>query len=265
MQCSSERMTRAMKPLMTLCCVALLAACTPPSGGAQATTLATATGQTSVDSEAGNTPATVADSSSACADAASPVQTLICKDPALARLEADLTKAAAAAHATLDAAGQTQLRAEQQRWQQHTRDLCADAQCLQQVYADRIRIVSATRTALTDQAACIAVDGQKECVDVMILRDPNSQLQNFNTLMGENDQKGTLLGCTAATNLAAGTAGGNDMYAANCTLESTTGRSNVQVCSNQMVGDFVVEPAPVAYGEQAARQLVGFTQQNCAG
>lgn len=262
MQRSSERMTRTMKPLMTLCWVALLAACTPPSGDAQATAPAAVAAQASAEGAAGSTPGAT---SAACADVASPVQAQICKDPALAQRDAELAKASAAALATLDAAGQARLQAEQQQWQQHTRDLCADAQCLQQVYADRIQIVSATRTALADQAACVAVDGQKDCVDVMKLRDPNSQLTNFNTLMGQNGLQGKLLGCTAATNLSAGTAGGNDLLAANCTLQGADGKHNVQVCSNQMVGDFVVEPAPVAYGEKAVSQLLAFTQQRCAG
>jgi len=39
----------------------------------------------------------------------------------------------------------------------------------------------------------------------------------------------------------------------------------VQLCSNQMVGQFAIEPAPAAYGTEATRQLLGFTQQHCAG
>ncbi|PPT75485.1 hypothetical protein XaplCFBP3122_13110 [Xanthomonas arboricola pv. populi] len=253
----TERISRATKLLMPLCLLALLAACTPPASDVQA--------KTSAADKAASAPAAAATGQAACADATSPTQALVCKNPALTRLDADLAKAIATARATLDAAGQAQLEAEQQRWRQHTRDLCVDAQCLQQVYADRIQIVSTTRTALTDQAMCVAADGQKDCVDVMKLRDANSQLANFNTLLGQNSQQGTLLGCTAATNLAAGTAGGNDLFAANCTLQSATGKSNVQVCSNQMVGDFVVEQAPAAYGEKAIAQLVAFTQQHCAG
>ena len=55
------------------------------------------------------------------------------------------------------------------------------------------------------------------------------------------------------------------LLAANCTQETSAGRRNVQLCSNQMVGQFALEPAPAAYGTQAIRQLLGFTQQHCAG
>ncbi|MBN7919482.1 hypothetical protein J0L37_19680, partial [Stenotrophomonas maltophilia] len=95
-----ERLNRAMKPLMTLCWVALLAACTPPAGDA-----------------ASAQPALV----SATVAGASAAQTLVCKDPTLTGLDADMGKAVTAAQATLDAAGQSKLHAEQQRWQEHTR------------------------------------------------------------------------------------------------------------------------------------------------
>jgi len=261
MQRSSERMTRAIKPLMTLCWVALLAACTPPSGEAQATTPAAATEQANTDGKVASAPAAAA-GSTACANPASPVQTLICNDPALLKQEGELAKAEAAASQTLDAAGKARLQAEQQRWIQHTRDLCSDAHCLQQVSADRLKVLSATRDGLVDQDACEVPDGQQQCVDMLVLRDPNSQLATFNTLLGENGQKGSLLGCTAATNIGAGH---NALLAANCTLETATGKRNVQLCSNQMVGQFAIEPAPAAYGTEATRQLLGFTQQHCAG
>jgi len=262
MQRSSERMTRALKPLMTLCWVALLAACTPPSSDAQATAPAAASEAAGADGKGATAPAAAPAGSTACADGASPAQTLICKDPALTGLDADLGKALATAQATLDSAGQTRLQAEQQRWVQHTRDLCGDAQCLQQVFADRIKVLTATRDGLVDQDACETPDGQKQCVDTLVLRDPNSQLAAFNTLLGENGQEGRLLGCSAATNMGGGP---NALLAANCTQETTAGKRNVQLCSNQMVGQFALEPAPAAYGTQATRQLLGFTQQHCAG
>ena len=59
--------------------------------------------------------------------------------------------------------------------------------------------------------------------------------------------------------------GANALLAANCTQETSAGRRTVQLCSNQMVGQFALEPAPAAYGTQAIRQLLGFTQQHCAG
>ncbi|HED4876887.1 TPA: hypothetical protein R4K21_002702 [Stenotrophomonas maltophilia] len=262
MQRSSERMTRAIKPLVTLCWVALLAACTPPSGDAQATTPAAASGQANTDGKAASAAAAAAGSSTACADSASPVQALICNDPALLKQEGELAKAEATASQTLDAAGKARLQAEQQRWIQHTRDLCSDAHCLQQVVADRLKVLSATRDGLVDQDACEVPDGQQQCVDMLVLRDPNSQLATFNTLLGENGQEGRLLGCTAATNIGGGH---NAQLAANCTQETASGKRNVQLCSNQMVGQFAIEPAPAAYGTEATRQLLGFTQQHCAG
>lgn len=262
MQRSSERMTRAIKPLLTLCWVALLAACTPPSGDAQATAPAAASEEASSGSTAAKAPAAATGSSTACAAGASQVQTLICNDPALSQQEDALAKAEAAARESLDAAGKDKLQAEQQRWVQHTRDLCSDAHCLQQVFADRLKVLAATRDGLVDQDACEVPDGQKQCVDLLVLRDPNSQLANFNTLLGENHQEGRLLGCTAAINSGGGQ---NAVLAANCTQETASGKRNVQLCSNQMVGQFAIEPAPAAYGTQATGQLLGFTQQHCAG
>lgn len=255
MQRSSERMTRAMKPLMTLCWITLLAACTPQASDAQATAPAAATEQASG-------PATATGSSTACAEGVSQVQTLICNDPALVRQEGELARAEATARETLDAAGKAKLEAEQQRWIQYTRDLCSDAYCLQQVFADRIKVLSATRAGLINLDSCEVPDGQQQCVDMLVLRDPNSQLTTFNTLLDENDQEGSLLGCNAATNIGAGH---NDLLAANCILETASGKLNIQLCSNQMVGQFAIEPAPAAYGTQATRQLLAFTLQHCAG
>jgi len=59
--------------------------------------------------------------------------------------------------------------------------------------------------------------------------------------------------------------GPNAVLAANCIQETTAGKRNVQLCSNQMVGQFALVPASAAYGTQAVRQLLGFTQQHCAG
>ena len=105
-------------------------------------------------------------------------------------------------------------------------------------------------------------EGQQQCVDMLVLRDPNIQLDIFNALLAEKGHQGILLGCTAATNSGAGH---NTLIAANCTQQTPTGRHNVQLCSNQMIGQFALEPAPAAYGKQAIRQLLGFTQQHCAG
>ncbi len=259
---NNDRVTRAMKPLMILCWVALLAACSPPGSDAGASAPAANTGQASTDGKAISTPAAATGSSAACAEGASQVQTLICNAPALLQQEGELAKAEASARDTLDAAGKDKLQAEQQRWIQHTRDLCGDAHCLQQVFADRLKVLSATRDGLVDQDACEVPDGQQQCVDLLVLRDPNSQLANFNTLLGENGQEGRLLGCTAATNVGGGP---NAVLAANCIQETTAGKRNVQLCSNQMVGQFALEPASAAYGTQAVRQLLGFTQQHCAG
>lgn len=256
-----DRMIRAMKPLMTLCWVALLAACAPTAGDGGATAPAAATGQASAD-KAADAPAAATGSNTACTEGASPVQTLICNDPALLQQEGELAKAEATARETLDAAGKDKLQAEQQLWIQHTRDLCGDAHCLQQVFADRLKVLSATRDGLVDQDACEVPDGQQQCVDMLVLRDPNSQLANFNTLLRENGQEGRLLGCTAATNMGGGP---NALLAAHCTQETTAGKRTVQLCSNQMVGQFALEPAAAAYGAQATRQLLGFTQQHCAG
>ncbi|MGN0922870.1 hypothetical protein [Ectopseudomonas mendocina] len=253
MQSSKDRMTWAMKPLMTLCWSALLAACTPPSGDAQATASATASEPP---------PAAVTDSQTDCAEGVSRIQALICNNPDLAKQEYDLIKAEDAAHQTLDAAGKARLQAEQQRWIQHTRDLCNDTYCLQQVFAERLEVLSATRDGLIDQDGCEVPAGQQQCVEILVLRDPNSQLATFNTLLAENGQQGRLLGCAAATNIGAGH---NDLIAASCTQEIPTGRRNVQLCSNQMVGQFAIEPAPAAYGTQATRQLLDFTLQHCAG
>jgi uncharacterized protein len=242
---------------MPLALLALLAGCSSPSSDAAAPADMAPAANASA-----STPAAPSPSAAACTQGASPVQALICNDPALAIQEAELAKAEAAARATLDADRQAKLQAEQQRWSQHTRDLCSDAHCLQQVFSDRLKVLTATREGLVDQDSCEVPEGQQQCVDMLVLRDPNSQLATFNTLLGENGQEGRLLGCTAATNIGAGQ---NDQLAANCTLETPAGKRNVQLCSNQMVGQFAIEPAPAAYGTQATRQLLAFTQQHCAG
>lgn len=258
-QTRTRSVTRAIKPWMPLCWLVLLAACTQAPADVHVTAADSDAGKSTTDT-ATTQPASTA--GAGCVQADSSTQALICSNPALIRLDTELAQANATAHDTLDAAGQMKLQAEQQRWVQHTRDLCTDAMCLQQVYADRIAILSATRKALVDPPGCTIPAGQNTCLDMLTLRDPNSQLANFNQLLAQSEQNGTLLGCSVATNIPAGD---NDLFAANCTLESTTGRSNVQVCSNQMVGQFALEPAAAAYGEQATSQLLAFTQQRCAG
>jgi uncharacterized protein len=82
-----------------------------------------------------------------CAKAATPVEKLVCSNPALSRTDEELAKAYRSALAS--SGDKTRLRDEQRLWIRATRDRCPDVSCLSNAYAARIAELTASGSTET--------------------------------------------------------------------------------------------------------------------
>lgn len=251
-----------MKALLPCTCALLLGALAACNGGGAAPG---AKAPADANAAAATAPAIAAEAaavSTACASARSEAETLVCADPALSRLANELGAAYAKAGEVVNAKQRPALADEQERWDRQTRDLCRDAACLTQVYTDRIAVLSRNEPNLINQVSCETPAGASECVNVVAIRDPNSRIEGFNKAIETAGQAGKIIGCRTLIDIAAGTASGNHSFGGLCTREDTGTRTEVQICYDEMVGNFAIEPA--APGTGAVKNLVDFTNGRCA-
>ncbi|WDS35817.1 lysozyme inhibitor LprI family protein [Pseudoxanthomonas sp.] len=252
-----------------LCLLALLAGCGPSTPAVSATPANAAhdtPAPTTMPGDAPSpSPATATEgpqrASFDCGKAKAAAERLICSDPEVSGLDGRLAVAYTAASIAVEPSSKPQLREEQRRWIQYTRDLCADVVCLKQVYLDRIGILSRNDNILVNPVACQTVADADACVDVVTYRDPNVRIDAFNQLLRENDHEGKIIGCRTLIDLPAGTANGNHSFGADCTLETQSTRTAVKLCNDEMVGNFAIEPIE---GDENTRTLVQFTRDRCA-
>lgn len=198
----------------------------------------------------------------ACDNPGSDAEKLVCADPALSTLAGDLDAAYAKAGAGVAASDKPALLDEQARWERQTRDLCRDAACLTQVYTDRIAVLARNEPNLVNPVSCETPTGASECVNVVAIRDPNSQVDAFNKAIATAGEAGKILGCRRLIDIAAGTASGNHSYGGVCTREDQGARTDVRICYDQMVGNFAIEPA--GPGKEVVKELIDFTNDRCA-
>lgn len=197
-----------------------------------------------------------------CGKATSAVEKRICADPILSGLDGRLAEAYRAALAATDDYGRKALGTEQRDWVAHARNICEDDFCLRQAYTDRIAVLSRNEKHIIDRTEGVTLgsDGNRSVVHY---RNPNARIGSFNKSLAAAKTPGTILGCSALIDLPVGTASGNDSFGGLCTLAADGKRSEVQICDDDMVGHFAMQPADPARRTDAA--LIEFTNANCYG
>jgi uncharacterized protein len=93
-----------------------------------------------------------------CAKAQSSVEKQICADPVVSELDEHLGRYYRVAQAALERGGEC-LRADQRQWLRETRNQCADAQCLRDVYGKRLRELEAFQPGATEIKSIELPDG----------------------------------------------------------------------------------------------------------
>jgi uncharacterized protein len=199
-----------------------------------------------------------------CAKAGSGVEKMICGDQALSALDSKQEIAYKGALAAARVAGDEAMLAKEQRnWLRYTRALCQDSACLKQAYASRIEVLARNETHIIDESSCETPTGGKDCVAVVVKRDPNSRIASFNQELVDQNNPGKLVGCTMLLELPGMSTNSNASYGGNCVLEKGGSRSHVKICNDDMIGRFGMEPIDPGK-EQSKHDLLDFANQ-CPG
>lgn len=198
-----------------------------------------------------------------CNKAASPVETMICRDIQTSALDNKLQQTYTAALAAVAPSSKKALIEEQRHWITYTRDVCQDDACLRQVYAVRIDMLAHNEKYIIDDSSCVSpVDGGT-CVNVVAYRDPSIRISSFNKSLMEQKQGGKIISCSRLINLPVGTANSNNSYGGMCTLQDGTRRETVEICNDDMFGHFQMQPASPQ--NVLGKNLIDFTHRHCLG
>lgn len=204
----------------------------------------------------------VAAASFDCAKAKGSIETLVCQNPGLSKLDDQLATTYKAALAAVAPSSRQALLKEERNWASYARDICQDAACLEQAYSARIEVLARNEKYIVDTTSCDIPDGSS-CRSVVFSRDPNSRIESFNQSLSEQKRSGKIIGCRKLIDLPVGTANGNDSFGGYCVLEDQARRTDVRICNDEMVGHFAIEPADLR--TESDKALIDFTNDQCFG
>ena len=140
-----------------------------------------------------------------CEKTTTRIETLICGTPSLSRLDSQLATVFKTALTAVAPSSKQALLTEQRHWINHTRDICQDAACIEEAYLKRIDVLARNEKYIVDRASCEIPDGAS-CRSVVVLRDPNGQLQSFNQSLSDRKIDAEIIGCEKLIDLPVGTA-----------------------------------------------------------
>jgi len=188
-----------------------------------------------------------------CSKAASPTEKLICSDAETSALDSKLQQAYKTALAAVsEAVDKKALAKEQRNWIQYTRGSCQDSACLRQVYASRIAVLGRNVKNVEDgESFCTNSSGDNvdvhDCgISARAYRDPNDHVDSFNKSLVEQKQSGRIIECRRLISLSNGNhigpGAGEQTFGGYCVLQNGTERQDVEICKDDMVGDFQTQP-----------------------
>lgn len=205
-----------------------------------------------------------------CSKAASVTEKLICSDAETSALDGKLQQAYKTALTATDAPGRKALAKEQRNWIKYTRGTCQDTVCLRQIYNDRIALLARNERDIVDsevRSYCeLPNDGNHvggECINVVPIRDSNSQVDSFNRSLTEHKQSGRIIGCSQLIDEPVENANSNESYGGYCILQDGTQRRDVTICNAGMTAKFHMQPVPLQ--EKSDKHLIVFTYIQCYG
>jgi hypothetical protein len=154
--------------------------------------------------------------------------------------------------AASEAVDKMALAKEQRHWIQYTRGSCHDAACLRQVYASRIAVLGRNVKNVEDEKS-FCTNSRGDNVDVpdcgvraRVHRDPNDHIDSFNKSLVKQKQSGRIIECRRLNSLSNGShigpGTGEQTMGGYCVLQNGTQRQGVEICKDDMVGDFQTQP-----------------------
>jgi uncharacterized protein len=207
-----------------------------------------------------------------CSNAATSSEKLICSDAETSGLDSKLQQSYKAALAAVsEAVDKKALANEQRNWIRYTRASCQDAACMRQVYASRIAILGRNVKNVEDEASfCTNSSGNKvdvnDCsISARAHRDPNDHIDLFNKSLVEQKQSGRIIECRRLISLSNGNhigpGTGGQTFGGYCVLQNGAQRQDVEICIDDMVGDFQTQPIKPQVASD--KNLIEFTY-NCS-
>jgi len=144
------------------------------------------------------------------------------------------------------------LYGEQQNWIIYTRNSCLDKECLEQVYRERINILSENDYMYKPLLAEIVFEGHF----YRFYRDVNSHVMSFNQAFSYRKNEKVLY-CERFVDGPYEVAGGI------CMIDDSGERTKVKICNSNMTDAHKMEP--VGLEGLSDDELVEFTVKNCSG
>lgn len=207
-----------------------------------------------------------------CSRAGAAIEMVICDNPDLSALDAELSKSFSAARLQLDASHAEQLLRQQRVWlgarsvKCHvtkellgSRDRMRDATgCLVELYRDRVNHLYALIARHGDWIEDITIDGETH--HLIILKDPGETIAFFNQQSVAGKKPDRIAGCRLVVNVPLIHA---NNYGGVCSVERGGQLREAKVCADDMVGNFKIEDLPA--GDLSAQDLARFVLANCTG
>jgi uncharacterized protein len=208
-----------------------------------------------------------------CSKATSPTEKLICSDAQTSALDSKLQQTYDTALAAApEAVDKKALAKEQRNWIKYTRASCQDTVCLRQAYTTRIAMLGRNEKNIeNDESFCANSSGDHvdahDCgTSVQAYRDPNDHIDSFNQSFAGQKQSSRIIECHRLIRLSNGNhigpGTGEQTFGGYCILQNGAQRQDVNICKDDMVGDFQTQP--VKPQDMSDKQLIEFTY-NCSG
>jgi hypothetical protein len=118
-----------------------------------------------------------------------------------------------------------------------------------------------TATIAPDDSAVITQFGESLEVDDGDCEPSSNRMADFRQAFADHKESAQIVGCERMIMFHVPVANGNWYYGAVLMLDRGGTRSRSLVCFDEMVGHFLVEPAPEAVTKH---DLIAFTEQNCS-
>jgi len=118
-----------------------------------------------------------------------------------------------------------------------------------------------TATIAPDDSAVITKFGESLPVSDGDCKSSSNRMADFRQAFADNKETAEIVGCERIIMFHVPVANGNWYYGAILLLDRDGARSRSLVCFDEMVGHFLIAPAPESVTK---RDLIAFTQKNCS-
>jgi len=225
-----------------------------------------------------------------CQKARSAVEKMVCADPELSKLDAQLEQTYQGALNTVasqvkanktTADAPSKLVKEQKNWITYQRNICTDAACLREVYQARIELLKRDPSPFSHLYPVGFIDEQaisfprdfgdeiqsinQSILDVSKIYDKGGEfgkLIGFNQSVIDKKDPGKITGCSKLIYLPSGGTAPNAYTSAGvCMFQKEKTHALVRICLNETIGNYVIEK--ITKTNMPYKELIDFANNKC--